>query len=84
MSKIEFTRAEINHISRKLQDYCATELDSELGQFDAEFLMEFISRELGAYFYNRGLRDAQALFEGRMADVADAIYDIEQPTDLLR
>jgi len=84
MAKIEFSKAEKDLISFKLQKYFSKELDHELGQFDAEFLLDFITQEIGAYYYNRGLQDAQALYAGKMADIADAIYEIEQPTDFVR
>ncbi len=84
MAKIEFTKAEKEIITRKIQQYFKKELDQELGQFDAEFLIDFIGEEIGAYFYNRGLRDALSVIESKLADVADAIYEIEKPTIFTR
>ena len=40
-----------------------------------------MSRELGAYYYNRGLQDAQAALSAKLDDVQDAIYQLELPTD---
>ena len=62
---IEFTRDEKALLVSRLQLYFSEELDAKLGQFDAEFLLDFITAELGAYYYNRGLHDAQ-----KMATVA--------------
>ena len=45
----------------KLQKYFSDELDYELEKFPAEFLLEFISKELGDYFYNQGLFDSHNL-----------------------
>jgi uncharacterized protein (DUF2164 family) len=84
MAKIEFSKAEQELIVTQLQKYHAKELDFELGQFDAEFLLDFIANKIGAYFYNRGIKDAQSLMEGKLADIADALYEIEQPTEFLR
>jgi uncharacterized protein (DUF2164 family) len=50
----------------------------ELGQFDADFLLDFISKEIGASYYNQGLYDAQALLVDRMDSLSDAIYQLEQ------
>lgn len=80
MSDIEFSTAEKSVLVGKLKTYLSDELSVDIGQFDAEFLLDFISRELGAYYYNKGLSDAQGVFAAKMADVDDALYEIEQPT----
>ena len=55
MSVVEFSKEEKALITQKLQRYVATELGFDMGSFDAEFLLDFVSKELGCYFYNRGL-----------------------------
>lgn len=84
MPNIEFSKAEKELITRKVQQYFSRELDQELGQFDAEFLIDFFAKEVGAYFYNRGLRDAQSVIEAKVADIADALHEIEKPTEFVR
>jgi len=78
MSDIEFSREQKEAIIEKLQKYCNKELDRELGQFEAEFFLEFISKELGGYYYNQGLYDARTLFENKMATIDEEIYAIEK------
>lgn len=78
MSDIEFTSQEKAAMVDKLQAYFEGELDVELGQFDAEFLLDFIAKELGAHYYNRGLHDARAIFEERVQSIDDDIYAIEK------
>jgi uncharacterized protein (DUF2164 family) len=84
MSEITFTREEREVICRKIQLYFQEELAQELGQFDAGFLLDFFAEEIGPYFFNRGLYDAQAILENRMENIAEAIYEIEKPTQFLR
>ena len=84
MSKIEFSEDERAVIVKKIQLYFREELDQEIGRFDAEFLLQFFAEEVGAYFYNRGLYDAQAILESRLDGVAEAIYELEKPTDFVR
>jgi len=84
MSEIEFTREEKDVICRKIQLYFQEELDQEIGQFDAGFLLDFFAEEIGAYFYNRGLYDAQAILQSRLENIGEAIYEIEKPTQFLR
>ena len=84
MDKIEFSPEETKIITEKIQHYFESELDQDLGQFAAEFLLEFFSKEIGPYFYNRGLYDARALLLGKMDDITDAIYQIEKQTEIER
>ncbi len=78
MSKIKFTKEETESMVRKLQTYFSTELDQDIGQFDAEFLLDFFSQEIGAHYYNRGLFDARAIFESKIEAIDDEIYAIEK------
>jgi len=79
MSIIEFSLQEKNIITEKLQKYFHKELDHKLEQFDAEFLLDFISEEMSVYFYNRGLNDAQTILNEKIDIISDAIYEIEKP-----
>jgi len=79
MTTIKFTPETKGQLIGKLQNYCETELDLELGQFDGEFLLDFISKELGAYYYNQGLYDAQAVLADKMDQLSEAIDEIEKP-----
>jgi uncharacterized protein (DUF2164 family) len=81
MAKIEFSKEETAAIVRKIQFYFREEHGQEVGQFDAEFMLEFFAEEVGAYFYNRGLYDAQAILESRFESITDAIWEIERPTE---
>ena len=62
----------------KLQDYLQQEVGIELGGFDAEFLLDFVGKELGSYFYNQGLYDAQAAIGQQMDSITEAIYLLEK------
>ncbi|HZV37853.1 MAG TPA: DUF2164 domain-containing protein [Pseudoxanthomonas sp.] len=84
MSTITFGKEEKAILVRKLQLYFQEKLRQQIGQFDAEFLLDFISGELGAYYYNRGLYDAQAALAAKLEDVQDAIFQLERPTDFKR
>jgi uncharacterized protein (DUF2164 family) len=82
VSEIKFSREEKEILVQKLKAYFETELDQEIGQFEAQFFLDFISSEIGAFYYNRGLNDAQAIVLGKMEDISDAFYEIEKPTSL--
>ena len=64
----------------KLQKYFEDKLQQGIGSFDAEFLLDFFSKELGGYYYNQGLTDALKSFEIKMEDVGESIYLMEKET----
>ena len=78
MSNIEFSLEQRAAIVEKLQSYFDSELDQELEQFDAEFLIDFFAKNIGAHFYNRGLHDARSIFESRIESIDDEIFAIEK------
>lgn len=78
MSKIEFQAQHKEQLIQKLQKYMSHELDVELGQFDADFFLDFISKEMGSLYYNQGLYDAQTVLAERMDSFTDAIYQLEK------
>ena len=79
--QIEFTKEEKELLVQKLKHYFTNELDEEIGQFDAEFLLDFFGKEMGVYYYNRGLIDAQDIFKSRVDSITDSIYELEVPTE---
>ncbi|MDX8382207.1 MAG: DUF2164 domain-containing protein [Ghiorsea sp.] len=81
---IEFSDEEKEILVQKIRTYFDKEMDHELGQFEAEFVLKFFSEEVGAYFYNRGLLDAQAMISSRVEIIQDGIYELEKPTDFTK
>jgi uncharacterized protein (DUF2164 family) len=81
MLEVVFSTQEKEVLTQKIQKYMSEELEREIGTFDAEFLLEFFSKEMGAYFYNRGLADAKIILEKKLELITEAIYEIEKPTE---
>ncbi|CAH0529542.1 DUF2164 domain-containing protein [Vibrio hippocampi] len=67
-----------NELVIELQNYFADELSQDLGQFDGEFLLDFIITKMGPAFYNQGLNDAKQVVERKLLDISDEIYEIEK------
>lgn len=84
MSKIEFSPSEKEVLTSQIQTYFNDELNQNIEQFDAEFLLDFFSEKVGAYFYNKGLADAQTVIEEKVDNIKEAIYEIELPTEFDR
>ncbi|QDG76932.1 DUF2164 domain-containing protein [Labrenzia sp. PHM005] len=62
----------------QIQRYFDDELELEIGNMDTEFLIDFLSTNLGAAFYNLGLKDAQALLARKVDDINDEFYALEK------
>lgn len=78
MKPIEFSKEERAAATAKLRAYFRDELDQDVGQLPAEMLLDFIGREIGGFFYNRGLYDAQAVVKNKAEDIVEAIYGLER------
>lgn len=81
MSEVEFSSEEKEIIVERVKQYFEAELDHDISQFDAEFLIDFFSKQIGDYYYNKGLSDAQALINVKLDDI---IYELEKPTEFSR
>lgn len=75
---IAFSREEVAAITPRLQAYFRDELDVDLGTLPAEMLLDFLGREIGPFFYNRGLYDAQAVVAKRSEEIGEAILGLER------
>ena len=84
MSDIVFTSEEKTILVHKIQNYFANELSEEIGQFDAEFLLDFFNREIGAYHYNKGLQDARTLMEENAQNLLQTFYEMEKITEFIK
>ncbi|TPH18637.1 DUF2164 domain-containing protein [Litorilituus lipolyticus] len=83
MAEITFNQQEKEQLVLKIQNYFNDELAQDIGQFDAEFLLDFFAKEVGGYFYNRGVFDAQAIVSDKLENVNEvineALFEIEKP-----
>jgi len=84
MKPIAFDKDETKAIVSEIRDYFREELDQDIGVMPAEMLMTFFADKMGAYYYNRGVYDAQAALKQRMDSLHDDLYGLEQRTRQLR
>ncbi|PHR98578.1 MAG: hypothetical protein COA68_10595 [Oceanobacter sp.] len=79
MSKTSLSREDTDRLVAKIKTYFNTELDQEIGGFEAEFLIEFFAKEIGPSFYNQGLSDAQTIFSEKTDEVYYSLQELEKP-----
>lgn len=79
---IKLERAQKEALATAIQDYMQDELEVEIGQFDSEFLIDFITEKLAPIYYNKGIEDAKTVIERRVLEMTDELYEIEQEVQL--
>lgn len=85
MSKpIQFTKEERTAIGGRIRDFFSKELDQDISQLQAEMVLDFFGGQIGGWFYNRGLTDAQAVLTTKAEDIVDAIYALQRHEPPLR
>ena len=78
-SVIEFGKEEKDQLVPKIKQYMKQELDQDIGTFDAEFLLDFFSEEIGVFFYNKGIQDSIEMLDSRMDELKESLYVLEKP-----
>ena len=78
MSKIELDQTAKDEITKRLKDYLYEELNVEIGSFDAQYLLDFFSEQVGYQYNNQGLADALKAFEGKLEEFNELIYLLEK------
>lgn len=81
MAAIKFSDQQKNEIVEAIQTYFEKELDQDIGQFDAEFLLDFFSEKVGPYYYNQGLNDARAILDDKLDTITESFYELEKITE---
>ena len=79
MTEIAFSQDQKDRMVSKIKAYFDSELNQEIGGFEAEFLMDFFAAEIGPHFYKRGLQDAQQLLTENMEEVGYVLQELEKP-----
>lgn len=60
-----------------IKRYFAENLDQDIGDLKADLLLDFAVREIGPSVYNQAIADAQAYFQGRVADLEGVCFQKE-------
>lgn len=79
MPLITFSKEEKEQMIPLIQKYMDEELDCDIGGFDAEFLLDFFTSQIGGFIYNRALVDVHAVLEKRLESMSESIYELEKP-----
>lgn len=67
----------VAQLRSSIKRYVAEHLEQDIGDLKADMLLEFCLKEVGPTIYNRAIADAQAYFQGRVADLDGVCYEPE-------
>ena len=60
-----------------IKRYFTENMDDEVGDLKAKLLLDFFLGEIGPIVYNSEIADAQAYFQGQVADLEGSCYEAE-------
>ena len=64
-------------ILRATRKFFGEKMDVEFSNFQAEEVVDFFVKELGAPVYNQAIRDAHGFFQEKLADLEGDFYEPE-------
>ncbi len=74
---VDFSPEVRSYITKELQSYFEDELEYDLGGLGADLLLSFIEKNIGKYFYNLGVEEAQKVIALKMEDIDETLYAIK-------
>ena len=63
----------------KIRQYMADNLDMEIGNMQAGFFLEFLTKNIGIYYYNQAIADSLSFMAEKAEDLYLLMKDEEQP-----
>jgi uncharacterized protein (DUF2164 family) len=66
-------------IVRSVRQFFEEQLDLALSDFQAERVVNFFVKELGAPVYNQAIRDAHGFLQEKLQDLEGEFYEPEEP-----
>lgn len=72
---IELSKPETKEAVASLQHYFREELDQDLSEMRAKFLLEYFLKEIAPLAYNQGVKDAEQFFRAKIEDLSGACFE---------
>ena len=72
---IELTKEEIADVIPSLRRYFREELELEISEMRAKFLLNYFLKEVAPFAYNKGVKDAESYFRGRVEDLSGTCFE---------
>ena len=63
------TKEQKQTAATKIRDYIYENFDTEIGNMQSDFFLDFITENIGAYYYNKGIADSMAFLTDKTDDM---------------
>ncbi len=73
--EIELDKDTQNSVLASLQRYAREELELELSEMRAKFLLDFVQTEIAPFAYNQGVKDAEDYFRNRVEELPATCFE---------
>jgi len=84
VSEIKLNSEQTARVVELLQNYFQENLDKEIGRFEAEFLIDFFATQIGPFYYNQAIVDANALLQTQFESMSESLTELEKWTPAQR
>jgi uncharacterized protein (DUF2164 family) len=75
---VELTKPQTEEAVRSLRRYFEEELEQEIPEMRARFLLEYFLKEIAPFAYNKGVRDAESHLRATLEDLPSVCFEEEQ------
>ncbi|MEN8254052.1 MAG: DUF2164 domain-containing protein [Verrucomicrobiota bacterium] len=72
---IDYSKEEKESAIRSIQRFFEEEMETDIGELQATFLLDFFAKELAPLAYNQGVDDAKNYMMLKMEDVNGTCYE---------
>ena len=72
---IELSKQEIDQIVPSIRRYLKEELELEIGEMRAKYLLDYFLKEIAPFAYNKGVGDAEAYLRARVEDLPGTCFE---------
>jgi len=72
---IELSKQEIKEMLPSIQRYFREELEEEISEMRAKFLLDYFLKEMAPLAYNKGVRDAEMYFRAKIEDLSGTCFE---------
>lgn len=78
LMRIRLSDERLAALIHQLRRFCSEEFELALSDFQAERLLAFLTRELGAPIYNQAIQDARGFIQEKLTDLEGEFYEPEE------
>jgi uncharacterized protein (DUF2164 family) len=72
---IELSKEDVQEILPSLKKYFREEIDQDLSDMRAKFLLGYFMQEIAPFAYNKGVKDAEAYFRSKVEDLPATCFE---------